>query len=115
MRYRVMRLCCMLLVGGGLVNSFAADTSQERVALSLAGPDCSSQRQSIGAALAQIHGVSHVDLESVPDHVLVDVAGGAVIPDALRSVATGSVTPSAQCLVEIMKSCISASLSPSHR
>ncbi|MBI4000689.1 MAG: hypothetical protein HY348_02760 [Nitrospira defluvii] len=115
MRYPVMRLCCILLTFGSLLSPVAAETSQERVALSLSGQDCSSQRPSIGAALAQIPGVSHVDLESVPDHVLVDVAQGAVTPEELSAAATRSVTPGTQCLVEIMKSCISASLSPSHR
>ena len=115
MRYAVMRLCCMLLVVEGLVNSAAADTSRERVALSLSGPDCSSQRLSIRAALTQIPGVSHVDLESVPDHVLVDVAQGDVTPEELSGAATGTVTSGTLCLVDIMKSCISASLpSPQH-
>ena len=40
-----------------LLHSAAAETSRERVALSLSGPDCSSQRLSIVAALAQIRGV----------------------------------------------------------
>ena len=115
MRYQAMRLCCLLLILGGLWSPVDAETSQERVALSLAGPDCSSQRQSIGTALAQIPGVSHVDLESVPDHALVDVDQSAVKPEELSAAAIRGVTPGAQCHVEIMKSCISASLSPSHR
>ncbi len=115
MRYPVMRLWCILLILGGLLSPVVAETSQERAALSLSGPDCFSQRQSIVAALVQIPGVSHVDLDSVPEHALVDVAQGAVTPEELSAAATRSVTPGTQCLVEIMKSCISASLSPSHR
>jgi hypothetical protein len=115
MRYPVMKLCCMLLAVEGFVNSAAAETSRERVALSLSGPDCPSQRLSIRAALTQIPGVSYVDLESVPDHVLVDVTQGDVMPEELRVAAAGTMTSGTQCLVDIMKSCISASLpSPQH-
>ena len=115
MRYPVMKLCCILLTLGSLLSPVAAETSQERVALSLSGPDCSSQRPSVGAALTQIPGVSRVDLESVPDHALVDVANGAVTPEELSAAAVRGLTTSTQCHIEIMKSCISASLSPSHR
>lgn len=114
MGYQAMRLWCLFLIFGGLPSPVAAETSQERVALSLSGPDCSSQHQSIVAALGRISGVSHVDPESVPDHVLVDVAHGAMTPEALSVAAAGSVTLGTQCHVEIMKSCISAGPSPSH-
>jgi hypothetical protein len=113
MRYPVMRLCCLLLIHGGLLSSVDAGTSQERVALSLSGPDCSSQRQSIIAALGKISGVGHVDLTSVPDHALVDIAHGAIAPQELSAAAARSITPGRLCRIEIMKSCISASLSPS--
>lgn len=115
MGYQAMRLWCLFLIFGGLPSPVAAETSQERVALSLSGPDCSSQRQSIGAALVKISGVDHVDPESVPDHVLVDVVRGAVTPEALTAAAAGGLPSSAQCQVEIMKSCISAEPSPAHR
>lgn len=115
MRYQAMRLCCLFLMYGGLWSPVDAETSQERVALSLSGPDCSSQRPSIVAALVQISGVGHIDLTSVPDHALVDVDQSAVKPEELSVAARRGVTPGSQCHVEIMKSCISASLSPSHR
>lgn len=115
MRYRVMYLSCILLAAGGLAHSVAADTSRERVALSLSGPDCSSQRLSIVTALAQMRDVGHVDLESVPDHALVDIISGDVTPEALSAAATRGLTSGAQCHIEIMKSCISASLFPAGR
>lgn len=114
MQYPVMRLWCILLILGGLPSPVAAETAQERVALSLSGPDCSSQRQSIVAALGRISDVDHVDPESVPDHVLVDIVRGAVTPEVLSAAAARSLPSSAQCQVEIMKSCITASPSPSH-
>ena len=111
------KLCSMILPLVFLLvrpaDSIATE-SQERVALFLSGPDCFSQRQSIIAALSQISGVDHVDSTSVPDHALVDLAHGTVTPEALRAAAATGVTAGSQCHVEIMKSCISASLSPSH-
>jgi hypothetical protein len=114
-QYLVMRLCCLLLILGSVLSPVAAETSRERVALSLTGPDCFSQRPSLAAALGQLPGVSHVDLTSVPDHALVDIAHDAVTPEALSVAAVRSMTRGTQCHVEIMKSCISASLSPSPR
>ena len=113
----LMCLCGMLLVlnPSGLTDSIAAEPSQERIALSLSGVDCSSQRPFIVAALAQIPGVNHVDLESVPDHALIDVGDPTVTSDALRSAANKSVASGIQCLIETMKSCISASPMALHR
>ncbi len=78
MRNPVMCLCGMLLAMGGLRHSVAAETSRERVAFSLSGPDCSVQRLSIVAALVQMRDVAHVDLESVPDHALIDILSGGM-------------------------------------
>lgn len=113
MRFSVTRLACNSLILGGLLSPVVAETSQERVALSLSGPDCVSQRPSIVAALVRIPGVNHVDVESVPDHALVDVVQPGVTPESLAAAAHG-VASSRQCSVAIMKSCISAPPSPPH-
>ena len=83
MRFSVTRLACNSLILGGLLSPVVAETSQERVALSLSGPDCVSQRPSIVAALVRIPGVNHVDVESVPDHALVDVVQPGAAPNIL--------------------------------
>lgn len=113
MRFRGMTLCFLLLSVGCLVRPVNADTSRERVALSLSGPDCVSQRPSIVAALVRIPGVNQVDVESVPDHALVDVVQPGVTPESLAAAAHG-VASSRQCSVAIMKSCISAASFPPH-
>ena len=113
MRFSVTRLACNSLILGGLLSPVVAETSQERVALSLSGPDCVSHRPSIVAALVRIPGVNHVDVESVPDHALVDVVQPGVTPESLATAAHG-VASSRQCSVSIMKSCISAAPSPPH-
>ncbi len=112
MRYREMVPFLLLLSVGYVVSPALADTSPERVALSLVGNDCSSRRQTISLALTQVQGVTGVDLESVPDHVLVDIERGVVMPENLRAAVAERLNVGTQCRAEIMTSCISASLSP---
>ncbi len=112
MQYPAMRLWCILLSLGGLPSLVAAETSQERVALSLSGPDCSAQHPSIVAALTRISGVARVDMDSVPEHALVDVQSGAIDPEDLQAAARRALATPLQCQVEIMKSCITAGSLP---
>jgi hypothetical protein len=65
--------------------------------------------------LAHIQGVFRVDVESVPDHVLVDVVYGLVTPDDLLAAVRRSVLPALRCQAEVMKSCISAGPSRASR
>ncbi|MGC3976188.1 MAG: hypothetical protein QM771_17645 [Nitrospira sp.] len=93
----------------------SADTSRERIALFLSGPDCPSFRRNIAAELAQVAGVVRVDLESVPDHALVDVVSGTAAPEDLLEAARRSTLEGARCQAEMMKSCISGGSAPSDR
>ncbi len=115
MRCPGMTLSCLLLSAGCLVSPVSADTSRERVALFLSGQDCPSSRRNIAAELAQVAGVTRVDLESVPDHALVDVVSGGVTPENLLEAARRAMLKGARCQAEIMRSCISAGPSPTHR
>jgi len=111
MRFRGMTQCCLLLFGGCLVSPVHADTLHERVALSLSGPDCSSSRPAVAAEVARVSGVTRVDPDSVPEHVLVDAARAPDLPQALLDAAARGVPSGARCRVEIMKSCITANAS----
>ncbi len=115
MRCPGMTLSCLLLSAGFLVSPVNADTSRERVALFLSGHECRSFHPSIAAELAQVPGVTRVDLESVPDHALVDVVSGGVTPENLLAAARRAMLNGVRCQAEIMKSCISAGPSPTHR
>ncbi|MFO0720096.1 MAG: hypothetical protein U0319_05125 [Nitrospira sp.] len=115
MRCPGMTLSCLLLFAGCLVSPASADTSRERVALFLSGQDCPSSRRNIAAELAQVAGVIRVDMESVPDHALVDVVIGAVSPDDLLAAVHRSALKGVDCRAEVMKSCISAGRSPTDR
>ncbi|HNL90761.1 MAG TPA: hypothetical protein PKH05_16905 [Nitrospira sp.] len=115
MRCPGMTLNCLLLSVGCLVSPVSADTSRERVALFLSGQDCPSSHRILVAELAQVAGVTRVDLESVPDHALVDVLSGAVTPEDLLAAARRHALNGVRCQAEIMKSCISARSSPAER
>ena len=108
MQYAIGLCSVVVLIWGGVTDRIAAEPSPERMALSVAGPDCSSQRRSIGLALTEIPGVHRVDFDSVPDHVLIDVTHLSVTSDTLTTAARGSMVSGSRCHIETMKSCISA-------
>jgi hypothetical protein len=103
-----MDLCCLLLIVGGSATSAAAEPSHERLTLSLSGPDCSVQRRSIAEALSQHSGVTRVDLETVPDHALLDVVRGSVTAEILTTAVKSRLNPESACRVELMESCVTA-------
>ncbi len=112
MPFRGMTRCCLLLSVGCLASPVNADTSHERVALFLSGQDCPSFRPSLAAELAQVPGVTRVEPDSVPDHVLIDVVGGQVTSEDLLAAARRRLIPGMRCRIEIMQSCISAGPAP---
>lgn len=112
MRFHGMTRCCSLLFVGCLASPVNADTSHERVALFLSGQDCPSFRRSLAAELAQVPGVTRVEPDSVPDHVLIDVVGGQVTSEDLLAAARRRLIPGMRCRIEIMQSCISAGPAP---
>ena len=62
--------------------------------------------------LAQVPGVTRVEPDSVPDHVLIDVVGGQVTSEDLLAAARRRLIPGMRCRIEIMQSCISAGPAP---
>jgi hypothetical protein len=49
--------------------------AQERAALALSGPDCRLSHQAIIEMLERLEGVTRVEAETIPDHLLVDHDG----------------------------------------
>ena len=115
MPFRGRTRCCLLLSVGCLASPVNADTSHERVALFLSGQDCPSFQRSLAAELGRVPGVTHVEPDSVPDHLLIDVVRGQVTPEDLLAGARRHVHSDGRCQVEIMKSCISAGPVPASR
>ncbi|MBX3238043.1 MAG: hypothetical protein KF814_18000 [Nitrospiraceae bacterium] len=85
------------------------DHSRERVALMLTGAGCPVQRARMAAVLSEFPSVRHVEFDTVPDHVLVDVESGSVAPESLRQAVLRSLGETKGCQVEVMTSCITAS------
>lgn len=115
MPFRGMTPCCWLLSVGRRASPVNADTSHERVALFLLGQGYPSFHRSLAAELAQVPGVTRVESDSVPDHVLIDVVSGQVTSEDLLAVAPRHLLPGMRCRIEIMQSCISAGSVPLSR
>ena len=103
----------ILLTGLSLVlfmhNAVRAESTHERVALMLSGPDCPSVREGVTTALQQQTGVLRADQDLMPDHVLVDIVRPQMTEETVAAIANASIG-GGQCRAEIMKSCITAEL-----
>lgn len=93
-------------------NAVRAESTHERVALMLSGPDCSSIGHTITTTLQQQPGVLRADQDLMPDHVLVDIVRQQVTEETVAAIAHTAIG-GGQCRAEIMKSCITAEL-PGH-
>lgn len=82
---------------------------KERLPLTLSGSGCSSNEAEIHKVLQAIPGVTSVDFNRVPNHVLVDIAPNTVkAADVINRV--NDAASSWQCKVEIIEGCISATM-----
>jgi hypothetical protein len=86
-----------------------AESTHDRVALMLSGPDCPSVQKMMASTLRQQTGVLHVDTDLMPDHVLVDIARQELTEETVAVTANKAMSGS-QCRAEIMKSCITADM-----
>ena len=90
-----------------------AEPAQDRVALMLSGPDCSSVQALMVSTLQQHTGILYVDTDLMPDHVLIDIVRQELNEETVAVTANKAMSGN-QCLAEIMKSCITAEASNSH-
>ena len=89
-----------------------AESPHQRTALMLSGTDCPTFRRNLTAALQQHAGVLHVDMDLVPDHVLIDHIGQELTEDDLAAIANAAIPQDAKCHIDVMKSCITADMAP---
>ena len=103
----------ILLLGLSLVlfmhNAVRAESTPERVALMLSGPDCPSAQKMMAATLRQQTGVLHVDTDLMPEHALIDIVRQELTEETV-AVAANTAMSGSQCRAEIMKSCITADM-----
>jgi hypothetical protein len=79
----------------------------DRVALTLSGPECPAQRERIAQRLYQIPGVKRVDMNLVEEHVLIDHVRGQLTVDDFKAIVNEVIPPGSQCRAEFIEGCIS--------
>lgn len=84
----------------------------ERVALTLSGSDCRLSHQDIIETLERLEGVTRVNAETIPDHLLVDHDGLRRSGEQLASFVNGLAALQGRCRAAVMQSCITAGAGP---
>ena len=92
----------------------ASHAAMERVPVALTGPGCDSHENELSRALHTLQGVNAAHFHRIPDHVLVDITVGMIVPEELVRHLNTAAT-SWQCRAEIMQSCITAAPVPQTR
>ncbi len=80
----------------------------ERAALALSGPDCRLSNQAIIETLERLEGVTRVEAETIPDHLLVDHDGLHRTGEELAGFVNGLAALQGRCRAAVMQSCITA-------
>jgi len=101
-------LTALFFVNLTLVQAVSATPPvKERLPLTLSGSGCGSKEAEIKKVLQAIPGVTGVNFNLVPGHVLVDITPTTVKPaDVINRV--NEAASSWQCKVEFIEGCISA-------
>jgi copper chaperone CopZ len=109
--WRQTGLPTVLLLSGLSISlpAAAAPPTKERLPLTLNGPGCDSKQETINKILQEIPGVTSVDFNRVPGHVLVDITPSAVKSEDVINRVNNAAT-SWQCKVEFIQGCISAGM-----
>lgn len=86
----------------------AETPANDRIALMLSGPNCSTHHQAIARKLYQVPGVIRIDMNLIQDHVLIDRIHDQRTAADFQAIVNDVIPPDGQCRAEIMESCISA-------
>jgi len=85
----------------------------ERAALALSGPDCRLSHRAIIERLERLEGITRVEAETIPDHLLVDHDGLHRTGEQLAGFVNGLAALQGRCRAAVMQSCITAGAGPS--
>ena len=83
----------------------------ERAALALSGPDCRLSHQAI-IEMERLEGITRVEAETIPDHLLVDHDGLRRTGEELAGFVNGLAGLQGRCRATVMQSCITAGAGP---
>lgn len=100
----------LTLVWGAIYLPALSHAADERIALMLTGTACPRNQATLERKLLEIPGVRHIDLDAVPDHVLIDADMSMVSGEALVTQVNALLAARPPCRATLMKSCISADL-----
>jgi len=112
LRHNRLMLAMALTVGLAVFQpAEASHAAMERVPIVLIGPGCDTHENELSRALLALQGVNAAHFHRIPEHVLVDITVGIIVPEKLVHHLNTAAT-SWQCRAEIMQSCITADLAP---
>ena len=112
LRHNRLMLAMALTVGLAVFQpGEVSHAAMERVPVMLTGPGCDTHENELSKALLTLQGVNAAHFHRIPDHVLVDITVGIIVPEELVHRLNTAAT-SWQCRAEIMQSCITADLAP---
>ena len=94
----------------GVVLDCSEAVALERTTLMLSGPGCRHSQDGIIERLQGLEGVSKVEANAIPDHLLVDHDGVRRTGEELASFLNGFAAPNGRCHAAVMQSCITAGL-----
>jgi len=89
----------------------SSHAAMERVPIVLIGPGCDAHENELSGLLRTLQGVNAAHFHRIPEHVLVDITVGTIVPEELVRHLNTAAT-SWQCRAEIMQSCITANPAP---
>ena len=115
LRHTCLMLAMALTVGLAVFQpAEASHAAMERVPVVLIGPGCDTHENELSRALLTLQGVNAAHFHRIPEHVLVDITVGIIVPEELVHRLNTAAT-SWQCRAEIMQSCITADPAPHTR
>ena len=103
---RLGLIACTTLIG--VVPCPNEALSLERAALMLSGSGCRMSQPAIVEALERLEGVVHVNVDVIPDHLMIDHDGFHHTGEELAGLLNELAATDGSCRAAIMKSCITA-------
>ncbi len=91
-----------------MASTLFAESANHRVTLTLSGQHCSMHLEAISQKLNQVAGVKRVEMNLIPDHILIDRVQDQLLPEDFQAIVNALLSSSEHCRAEIMTSCITA-------
>lgn len=107
------RVSVQILMALALTGILHAESANQRITLALSGQNCSAYHQMIAQRLSRIAGVKRIDLQLIPDHLLIDRTQDMLAAEDFAVIVNEVLPAVGECHADVMQSCISADI-PRH-